>query len=152
MILLQSPAWIQTVFLLLGGGTIGVIFTALIQWRRFRKKDTAESGKTDAEAAKLQAEASEIKAKAEVTIADAALKLAQRLSDECEMTRGILDRTQTELDKTIQQLHSVTTKLNFVQKELDEERSKNAVIQGQLSKLTRELEKTRDDASNKTSN
>lgn len=147
MILLQqAPEWLTLLFGSLGGGSLVLVIIAILKWIRFKKKDSADTAKTEAESAKIKAEASEIKAKAEVTVADAALKLAQRLSDECDMTKKILEKTQSELDKTIQQLHRVTTQLNFVQKELDEERSKNAVIQGHLNKLTAELEQIKKDA------
>jgi hypothetical protein len=130
----------QWIFGVLGGGTVGVVITSLIQWIRYRKRDKSVSAKTDAESDKLKAEAAEIKAKADVTVADAALKLAQRLSDECESTRKQLENAQHELDNTVQTLNRVTTQLHFVQEELNSERAKNAQIQERTNKVVQELE------------
>ena len=129
----------ETLVLLLGGGVIGTIFTAVITWLRFSKKDRADTVKIDAEAAKTLAEANEIKAKAEVTVADAALNLAKRLGEECDMTKTQLEKTQKELDDAHQQLNKLTIQLHFVQEQLEAERRKNNDIIIELTALRAEI-------------
>jgi len=124
----------QWVLGLLGGGTLGVIIVAVINAVRFRKKDTALVGRTDAETIKIQAEAAEIKAKAEVTVADAALKLAQRLSDECDITRKQLEKSQVDLAR-------ITSELETLKDELEEERRKNEIKDSLVNELRDEIRK-----------
>lgn len=118
MILLDISGIIQVGGLVLGGGTIGVIATSLIQWRRLRKKDFSETKKIDAETEKLKMEALQVKAQAEVTISEAALKLVQRITEECDEIRKNVDRLEEQLmlinaelkserDKNIQLLNEI---------------------------------------------
>ena len=130
---------VEVVITLLGGGTIGVVATSVIQWARFRKLDTSDKFRTDAETEKLRAEAGEIKARAEVTVADAALKLAEKISEECEGTRKELERTQTELGKTITKLNETTAELRVLQRDLELERLKSADNTSEIERLRAEL-------------
>lgn len=129
----------ETLLILLGGGTIGVVATAIIQWLRFRKKDYSEQGRVEAETKKLEAEAIEIKAKAEVTVAEAALKLAQKISDECEVTRKELENTQGELAKAISRLNDMTGELKTLQHDLTVEKERAAVNQTEIENLRAQL-------------
>ena len=83
--------------LILGGGTLGVIGTAILQWWRFRKKDTSETGKIEAETLKIKMEALKTKAEAEVTISEAALKLVQRITEECNQIKVNVERLEKQL-------------------------------------------------------
>lgn len=121
ILLLDLTGWIQVGGLVLGGGTLGVIGTAIIQWARFRKKDTVESEKVQAETQKIKMEALQTKAIAEVTISEAALKLVQRITDECNEIRKNVDRLEDEL-----------VALN---KELSLEREKNRKLIMEIDKL-----------------
>lgn len=121
MILLDAQGFIQIAGLILGGGTLGVILTAIIQWIRFRKKDTSETGKVDAETEKLRMEALQIKAQAEVTISEAALKLVQRITEECE-----------EIKHNVNKLEQQLLKMNA---ELVAERDKNIKLLAEIAEL-----------------
>lgn len=130
---------VQVIITLLGGGTLGVVATSIIQWARFRKKDTSDKVRIDAETEKLRAEAGEIKARAEVTVADAALKLAEKISEECEGTRRELERTQVELGKTITKLNETTAELRTLQRDLELERKRSAENSAEIDRLRGEL-------------
>lgn len=97
MILLEITGWVQISGLVLGGGTLSILIQAIIQWVRFRKKDTSETRKVDAETEKLKMEALQVKAQAEVTISEAALKLVQRITEECDEIRKNVDKLEEQL-------------------------------------------------------
>ena len=138
---LLAIEWVSTITMVLGGGTLGVLLTSIVQWLRFRKKDTSEQERVDAETEKLKAEAIEIKAKADVTVAEAALKLAQRISEDCEATRQELENTQVQLNTTIRKLNEVTDQLKAVQQDLLNERTRAQDNHQEIEKLRTELNK-----------
>src|SRR6187455_2390097 len=98
MILLEVTS-IQVTGLLLGGGTVGVVAAAIIQWARFRKKDSSETGKVYAETEKIKMEALQIKAQAEVSISEAALKLVQRITEECDEIKKNVHKLEEQLER-----------------------------------------------------
>lgn len=118
MILLESTAFIQGLGIFLGGGVVTTIATSIIQWIRFRKKDTFETEKVEAETEKLKMEALQIKAQAEVTISEAALKLVQRITEECNEIRKNVDRLEEQLV--------------LINKELRTEKEKNAKLLAEI--------------------
>lgn len=121
MILLDASGFIQIAGLVLGGGALTAIITAIIQWVRFRKKDTVETQKVGAETEKLKMEALQIKAQAEVTISEAALKLVQRITEECE-----------EIKHNVNKLEQQLLKMNA---ELIAERDKNIKLLAEIEAL-----------------
>ena len=121
MILLDVSGFIQIAGLVLGGGAVTAVATALIQWVRFRKKDTSETAKVGAETEKLRMEALQIKAQAEVSISEAALKLVQRITEECE-----------EIKQNVNKLEQQLLKMNA---ELIAERDKNVKLLAEIEEL-----------------
>ena len=121
MILLAANGWIEVIGIFLGGGAVTTIVGYIIQWLRFRKKDTFETEKVEAETQKLRMEAYQIKAEAEVTISEAALKLVQRITEECNEIRKNVDRLEEQLV--------------LINKELRAEKEKNTKLLAEISLL-----------------
>lgn len=121
MILLDLTGFAQTAAVVLGGGALGAIVTTLIQWVRFKKKDTSETRKVEAETEKLKMEALQVKAQAEVTISEAALKLVQRITEECDEIRKNVDKLEEQL--------------GLINEELKAERDKNLRLLSEITEL-----------------
>lgn len=121
MILLELTGIGQIIGVVLAGGTLGAIVTTLIQWIRFKKKDTSETRKVEAETEKLKMEALQVKAQAEVTISEAALKLVQRITEECDEIRKNVDKLEEQL--------------GLINEELKAERDKNLKLLAEISEL-----------------
>ena len=121
MTILDITGIVQIGGLLLGGGVLSTIITSFVQWRRFRKKDSSETEKTDAETEKLKMEAFQIKTQAEVTISEAALKLVQRITEECDEIRKNVDKLEEQLI--------------ILNSELKSERDKNVKLLAEIETL-----------------
>ena len=144
----STPNWLAVASFILG--PTGIVI-AIVTWIRFRKKDTADTYKTDAETEKLRADASLVKATADATSSDIALKLAQRLSDDNNLVKQDLKEKEVMLDKTQEDLNSVRMSLNSalhkideLQVELNKERLKNLDMTEKNKAMELEIEKLKE--------